>query len=181
MELKNFLEKLGLKTDEIEDVLELVPNEIDNVELYKKIKYLLEEVKCNLRIIRIILEENPLFMTTELNEIIEMIEYLRKKELEEYILNILEMNPEILSVSVSTLKRNEEILKLVLPEYMIKMLLKDRMEIFTYNSEYLANRLTFLVNEGFKEQIDKIIISYIEIFELDEDEIDIKLLKENLG
>lgn len=180
MDLKELFKKIGLKEDEIEDILELVPNEIDNIELYKKIKYLLEDIKCDLRIIRIILEENPLFMTTELGEMIEVLEYLKSKELEEYILNILEEDPEILSTSVKTLKRNEEILKMVLPEHTIKILLRDKIEIFTFNSDYLADRLAFLIDEGFKDKIDKIIISYIEIFELNEDEIDLEALEENL-
>ena len=118
-----------------------------------------------------------MFLLTELDEIKKVIEYLKEKGLEEYITEILEMEPEFVSTKIEVIKKNEEILKLIVPESNIKILLRDRTVIFTYNNDYLANRLRLLVEHGLKEKIARIILNYIEIFDLEDDEIDFEELK----
>lgn len=177
--LSKFLKKIGFDEESIEDILLFSNNEIDIKDLYNKVKYL-TDIKCSARVIRIIIEENPLFFTTELEDIEKVINYFIQKGLQEYVSNILEVCPEILSVQVGKIQKNEEILKFLINEDKVKMLLRDRTEIFTYNNDYLANRIRFFVENGLKDKIEKIIITRIEVFELEEDEIDLQELQENL-
>ena len=177
--MKNFLRNIGFDEETIEEILELVDNEIDAKELYKKIQYL-QQLNCDARIIRIVIEENILFLTTELEEMEKVISFIKEKGLEEYIVNILEVNPDIISVSVEILRRNEKLFAMMIPEEQLKILLRDRIEILTYNSDYLADRLAFFVKNGFKNKIAKIILTQIELFDLEEEEIEIENLKKNL-
>ncbi len=178
-DLKIFLKQIGFEKEDIEDISELVNNEIDTKELYKKVEYL-KEIGCEARVIRIVIEENILFLSTELEEMKKVISFLKANDLEEYIVNLIEVNPEILSVSAETLNRNVNLIKMMVSDDKIKILLRDRIELFTYNTDYLSQRLAFLVNNGLKEKIGKLILMQIEIFELEEDEIEIEELKKNL-
>jgi hypothetical protein len=53
----------------------------------------------------------------------------------------------------------------------------DRMEIFTYDPDYLSIRLAYLIKKALKYEIYNIIINNIEIFEENIEEIDIENLK----
>lgn len=176
MELEKYLESLGFTEDDIDEIMVYAGNDIDVNGIKNKVEYL-NSLNCSSRIIRIIIEENPLFLLTELEEIKKVINYFKEKNLEEYITDILEVEPEILSTKVDVIKKNEEILKLIVSETNINIFLRDRTVIFTYNNDYLANRLRFLVEHGLKEKIAKIIINNIEIFDLEDDEIDFEELK----
>ena len=175
MELEKYLEGLGFGESEIDEIMIYAGNDIDVSGIKNKVEYL-NSLKCSSKVIRIIIEENPLFLLTELDEIKKVIEYLKEKGLEEYITEILEMEPEFVSTKIEVIKKNEEILKLIVPESNIKILLRDRTVIFTYNNDYLANRLRLLVEHGLKEKIARIILNYIEIFDLEDDEIDFEEL-----
>ena len=178
--LTKILEKMGFQNEIIEDILSFVDTEIDIKYLYEKIKYLVD-LKFTDRIIRIIIEENPLFLTTELKEVQAVIEYLKEKGLEKYLINIIEINPDILSTKLETICQNEKILKMLInDENKIKRLLIDRSEIFTYNNDYFADRIRILVENGLKDKIEKIIMLYPEIFELEDDELDLKDLKQKI-
>ena len=178
--LIKILEKMGFESEIIEDILAFVDNEIDIKYLYEKVKYL-AELNCSDRVIRIIIEENPLFLSTELDEIKAVVNYLNEKGLKSYIVNILEVNPDILSTGVEKISQNEKLLKYVIQDdKKVERLYIDRSEIFTYNNDYLANRIRLLVENGLKEKIEKIIITYPEIFELEDDEINFKELKERV-
>ena len=59
----------------------------------------------------------------------------------------------------------------------MKIIIQDRGEILTYKPDYLSDKFSFLINNGLKENILKILIENIEIFELDNDEINIEDLK----
>lgn len=176
MNLEEYLKKLGFNEDEIDEICIYAGNDIDVNGIQKKIEYLYK-LNCSPRIIRIVIEENPLFLITEMNDIESVINYFKEKELDEYITDIIEVEPEILSTKIDKIRKNEEILKLVLPDSNIKILLRDRTIIFTYNNDYLANRLTLLVQNGLKEKIARIILNNIEIFDLDDDEINFDELK----
>ena len=178
--LTKILEKMGFEEEVIEDILSFVDTEIDIKYLYEKVKYL-ADLKFTDRIIRIIVEENPLFLTTELKDIQAVVEYFKEKGLEKYLINIVEVNPDILSTSVEKIRQNEKILKIIIgDENKIQKLLIDRSEILTYNNDYLADRIRLLVENGLKETIEKIIMLYPETFELEDDELDLKNLKQKV-
>lgn len=179
--LKEYLKSLKFSVEDIEDLLDNLENEIDQKDLHEKIKFLIS-LKLDIRVIRIIIEENPLFMTTTLNEIKDIVELLESLKLKEYISDILEMNPEILSTSKEKIATNINLLKIIIPEEMkFFEILKERTEIFTYNTEYLEKRLEFFVKNDLKDQIYKIILKYSELFDEDEEDINIKRLKEELA
>ena len=176
MNLDEYLKELGFNEDEIDEIMIYAGNDIDINGIKNKVEYL-HNLGCSSRIIRITIEENPLFLLTELEEIKKVIEYVKEKGLEEYITDIIEVEPEFLSTPIEKIRKNEEILKLVVPESNIKILLRDRTVIYTYNNDYLANRLRILVENGLKSKIAKIILSNIEIFDLEDDEINFDELK----
>ena len=174
--LKSCLYNLEFDEDTIEEILGLIDNEIDIKELYEKIVYL-QELGCDSRIIRIIIEENFLFFTTELEDIKKVVNFIKERDLKEYIVNIIEVNPDIISISIDTLKKNENLLKMTLSEDKVRILLRDRTEVFTYNSDYLADRLAFFIKNGLKEHIDDILLTQTELLDLEENEIEIEKLK----
>ena len=76
------------------------------------------------------------------------------------------------------LERNYNLLKLVIPdEESLKIVIQDRGELLTYKPDYLSDKFTFFVSEGLKDNILKIIIDNVEVFDLDNDEIDLEELK----
>ena len=174
--LRKLLLKLGFENEIIDDILVFADNEIDAKYLYEKIKYL-AELKCTDRIIRIIIEENPIFLNTEFENIKDVINYLKEKDLDDYIVNILEVNPYILSVSLDKIKNNEKILGYLLNEDNLRNVFINRSELLTYNNDFLTNRIRLLVENNLKDKISRIIITNPEIFELEDDEINIKELK----
>lgn len=179
--LEEVLRKIKFNEEEVEDIKEFVKNEIDIKELCTKIIYLYES-NCSARIIRIIIEENILFLSTELKEIEAVVNYIKEKDLLEYLDSLLEVNPDLISEPVEKLRRNENLLKLMLSEEKVKTLLRDRIEILTYNTDYLSKRLAYLVENGLKDKIEDIILSKIEIFDLEDDEIEfeVKEMKKKL-
>lgn len=172
--LEEVLRKIKFNEEEIEDIKEFVKNEIDIKELCTKILYLYE-LNCSPRIIRIIIEENILFLSTELKEIEAVVNYIKEKDLGEYLEDLLEVNPDLITEPVEKLRRNENLLKMMLSEEKVKTLLRDRIEILTYNTDYLSKRLAYLVENGLKDKIEDIILSKIEIFDLEDDEIEFEV------
>lgn len=179
--LEEVLRKIKFNEEEIEDIKESVENEIDMKELCAKIIYL-HDLNCSARIIRIIIEENILFLSTELKDIEAVVNFIKEKGLEEYLENMLEVNPDLISEPVEKLRRNENLLKLMLSEEKMKVILRDRIEILSYNTDYLSKRLAYLVENGLKDKIETIILSRIEIFDLEDDEIEfeVKEMKKKL-
>ena len=119
-----------------------------------------------------------LFVTEDFELIKENAAVLTKYLDQEEIKNTLETTPEILTVRKEELERNINLLKLVInDEESLKIVIQDRGEILTYKPDYLSDKFTFFVSKGLKENILKIIIENVEIFELDNDEIDVEELK----
>ena len=171
------LKKIGFEAEEIEEILEYANSEIDRKVLHEKVKFLislgLEAIQ-----IRIVLEEDLLFVTEDFELIKENAAVLTKYLDQEEIKNTLETTPEILTVRKEELERNINLLKLVInDEESLKIVIQDRGEILTYKPDYLSDKFTFFVSKGLKENILKIIIENVEIFELDNDEIDVEELK----
>ena len=62
-------------------------------------------------------------------------------------------------------------------EEILKVLLLDRGELLTYKPKYLSEKLSFLIENGLKEKIVKILIEEIEIFDEENENIDLEYLK----
>lgn len=175
--IEEYLKKIGFEKDEITSILEYASNEIDRKVLHEKIKYLIS-LGLDARQIRIVIEEDITFVTEEL-EVIKsngdvLKEYLDSEELK----NALEVTPELLSMKKGELEQNIRLLNLVIENKEAqKIIIQDRGEVLTYKPDYLSDKLSFFINSGLKENILKIIIENVEIFDLDNDEIDIEELK----
>lgn len=177
MGIDEYLKKIGFEAEEIEEILEYANSEIDRKVLHEKVKFLIS-LGLEARQIRIVLEEDWLFVTEDFELIKENAAVLTKYLDQEEIKNTLETTPEILTVRKEELERNINLLKLVInDEESLKIVIQDRGEILTYKPDYLSDKFTFFVSKGLKENILKIIIENVEIFELDNDEIDVEELK----
>lgn len=175
--INDYLKKIGFEKEDIEYLLEYANNEIDSKILQEKIKYLIS-LGLDTKQIRIIIEEDITFVTEELELIKNNGEILKKYLDAEEIANALEVTPELLTMKENDLERNINLLSLVITDKeALKIVLQDRGEIVTYKPDYLSDKFSFLVNNGLKENILKIIIENVEIFELDNDEIDLEELK----
>lgn len=177
MGIDEYLKKIGFEAEEIEEILEYANSEIDRKVLHEKVKFLIS-LGLEARQIRIVLEEDLLFVTEDFELIKENAAVLTKYLDQEEIKNTLETTPEILTVRKEELERNINLLKLVInDEESLKIVIQDRGEILTYKPDYISDKFTFFVSKGLKENILKIIIENVEIFELDNDEIDVEELK----
>ena len=177
MGIDEYLKKIGFEAEEIEEILEYANSEIDRKVLHEKVKFLIS-LGLEARQIRIVLEEDLLFVTEDFELIKENAAVLTKYLDQEEIKNTLETTPEILTVRKEELERNINLLKLVInDEESLKIVIQDRGEILTYKPDYLSDKFTFFVSKGLKENFLKIIIENVEIFELDNDEIDVEELK----
>lgn len=177
MGIDEYLKRIGFEAEEIEEILEYANSEIDRKVLHEKVKFLIS-LGLEARQIRIVLEEDLLFVTEDFELIKENAAVLTKYLDQEEIKNTLETTPEILTVRKEELERNINLLKLVInDEESLKIVIQDRGEILTYKPDYLSDKFTFFVSKGLKENILKIIIENVEIFELDNDEIDVEELK----
>lgn len=177
MDIKEYLNKIGFDEEDIETVLTYASNEIDQKSLHEKIKYLIS-LNLSASQIRIILEEDLTFITEELSLIKSNVEALKKYLNSEEIINTLEVSPEVLTLKEGYLEQNIKLISLViLDKESLKIVIQDRGEILTYKPDYLSDKLSFFVNNGLKEEILRIIIENVEIFELDNDEINIEELK----
>lgn len=175
--INEYLKKIGFDEDDIETILEYANNEIDQKSLHEKIKYLIS-LGLEAREIRIILEEDLTFLTEDLSQIKKNSEILKKYLNQEELKEALEVTPELLTIKENELERNINLLKLIVSEEdILKVLIQDKGEILTYGTDYLSDKFSFLINQGLKEYLLKIIIENIEIFDLDNDEINIEELK----
>lgn len=174
-ELKKLLENLKYDESNINDILELVDNEKDVESLYNKIEFL-NKNGVSQEGIDIILSDNPLFLTTDLDTVKRSVNFLKNIKLEN-IANILEINSELLSTSDQVMSENYKLLKILMSEKEILNMLKIDSEILSFNTNYLEKRLEFFIKNGLKDKIKNIILNRIEAFEDEEDEIDLEELK----
>lgn len=174
-ELKKLLENLKYDESNINDILELVDNEKDVESLYNKIEFL-NKNGVSQEGIDIILSDNPLFLTTDLDTVKRSVNFLKNIKLEN-IANILEINSELLSTSDQVMSENYKLLKILMSEKEILNMLKIDSEILSFNTNYLEKRLEFFIKNGLKDKIKNIILNRIEAFEDEEDEIDLQELK----
>ena len=146
MGIDEYLKKIGFEAEEIEEILEYANSEIDRKVLHEKVKFLIS-LGLEARQIRIVLEEDLLFVTEDFELIKENAAVLTKYLDQEEIKNTLETTPEILTVRKEELERNINLLKLVInDEESLKIVIQDRGEILTYKPDYLSDKFTFLVS-----------------------------------
>ena len=148
MGIDEYLKKIGFEAEEIEEILEYANSEIDRKVLHEKVKFLIS-LGLEARQIRIVLEEDLLFVTEDFELIKENAAVLTKYLDQEEIKNTLETTPEILTVRKEELERNINLLKLVInDEESLKIVIQDRGEILTYKPDYLSDKFTFFVSKG---------------------------------
>lgn len=175
--IKEYLRKIGFDEEEISSILEYASNEIDRKVLHEKIKYLIS-LGLDARQIRIVIEEDITFVTENLETIVQNGDILKKYLNEEEIKNALEVTPEFLSMKKGELEQNIRLLNLVVEDRESqKIIIQDRGEILTFKPDYLSDKFSFFINNGLKDQILKIMIENVEIFDLENDEINIEELK----
>ncbi len=175
--IKEYLRKIGFDEEEISSILEYASNEIDRKVLHEKIKYLIS-LGLDARQIRIVIEEDITFVTENLETIVQNGDILKKYLNEEEIKNALEVTPEFLSMKKGELEQNIRLLNLVVEDRESqKIIIQDRGEILTFKPDYLSDKFLFFINNGLKENILKIIIENVEIFDLDNSEINLDELK----
>ena len=88
------------------------------------------------------------------------------------------MTPEILTIPEGELDKNITLIGMLFNDIeTIKIIIVDRGEVLTYKPDYLADKLTFFINNGLKDRILNIIVENVEVFDLDNDEINIEELK----
>lgn len=175
--IEEYLKRIGFDKEETEYILQYANNEIDKKVLHEKIKYLIS-LGLDARQIRIVIEEDITFVTTELKLIMENGTVLKDYLNEEEIQNTLEVTPELLTMKKGELEQNIRLLNILIPDEEVqKIVIQDRGEILTYKPDYLSSKFSFFVENGLKENILKIIIENVEVFDLENDEIDINELK----
>lgn len=176
-EIEEYLKKIGFDEEDIETILEYANNEIDRKILHEKIKYLIS-LGLDARQIRIIIEEDLTFVTEELEQIKKNSQELKKHLNLEEIKAALEVTPELLTIKENDLERNINLLSLIIKDKeILKIIIQDRGEILTYKPDYLSDKFSFFINKGLKDNLLKIIIENVEVFELDNEEINIEELK----
>ena len=163
------------KFDSYEDILQYVDDEKDIESLADKIKFLKKNGLEN-EDIELVLSENPLFLTSDLETIKRSANFFKSIGLKN-LSQVYNMNPELLSVSDSQMSENYKLLKLLMSEKELINMLNIDAEILSFNTNYLGRRLEFFVKNGLKDKIKDIILNSIESFEDEEDEIDLDTLR----
>lgn len=174
-ELKKYFEELSYDESLQNEILAYVDNEKDIESLYEKIKFL-TKTGVPQEGLEMIINENPLFLTTTLETVKNNINFLKNIKLEN-IARTLEINPELLSTSDKTMSENYKLLKILMSEKDLMNMLKVDCEILTFNTDYFEKRLEFFIKNDLKDQIKDIILNDIEAFEDEENEIDLEDLK----
>ena len=174
-ELKKYFEELNYSEYLQQEILECVEREKDIESLYEKIKFL-NKTGVPAEGIEMILNENPLFITTTLETVKNNVNFLKNINLEN-IPRTLEINPELLSTSDKTMSENYKLLKILMSEKDLANMLKVDCEILTFNTDYFEKRLEFFIKNDLKDCIKEIILNDIEAFEDEEEEIDLNEIK----
>lgn len=177
LSLEEYLNKLGFDEETTEMIMSYSVNDIDKEVLHEKIKYLIS-LGLDPRRIRIVIEEDMTFVTEEISVIVKNGEFLKGYLNPEELLDTLEVTPELLTVKEGYIEENIRLLNLIVTDKeVLKMLILDRGELLTFKPKYLSEKLSYLIENGLKDKLVKILIEEIEIFDLDNDEIDLDYLR----
>lgn len=177
LSLEEYLNKLRFDEETNEMIMSYSVNDIDKEVLHEKIKYLIS-LGLDPRRIRIVIEEDMTFVTEEIAIIVKNGEFLKGYLNPEELLDTLEVTPELLTVKEGYIEENIRLLNLIVTDKeVLKMLILDRGELLTFKPKYLSEKLSYLIENGLKDKLIKILIEEIEIFDLDNDEIDLDYLR----
>ena len=174
-ELKKILVELSYSEELQSEILETVETEKDIESLYSKINFL-NKTGVPAEGIEMIFQENPLFLTTTLETVKNNVNFLKNINLEN-IPRTLEINPELISTTGTIMSDNYKLLKILMSERDLASMLKINCEILTFNTDYFEKRLEFLIKNGLKDAIKNIILNDIEVFEDDEEDINLEEIK----
>lgn len=175
-EFKNYMRSLNVEDSFTDYLLMMLEGENNLQSLIVKIEILHSE-GIDINVISDNLMENPFFVVEEPKVIEHNIEVLKKYIEKDELTKTLEMNSDYLTVPEDYLEQNIKMVKLLVSPKVFEVLLKAHGEIFTFNSDHLVNRFEFFIKNGLKDKIEEFIISKIELFELDEEEINLEELK----
>lgn len=173
--LEEYLKSIKFDEMAIEEVIAYVETEKDVEALFKKIEVLHNNKVMN-EVIEIILEENPLFLTTDLETVKLSVNFFKSIGFDN-LSEIYDLGPELVSTSDKRLSENYKLLKIVLDEKELKKLINNNSEVLSYNTDYLGKRLEFFVKNGLKDKMFKVLTYDSEILDLEDDEIDLEALK----
>ena len=177
IELEEYLEKIGFGEDEISFIMEYGINEIDKNILHEKVKYLIS-IGLDPRRIRIVIEEDMTFVTEEIALIVKNGELLKTYLNQEELVDVLEVTPELLTVKEGYIEENMKLLNIIVTDKeILKMLILDRGELLTYKPSYLSEKLSYLIENGLKDKLVKILIEEVEIFDEENEDIDLDYLR----
>lgn len=174
-EFKDYMKSLNVEEGFTDTLLMMLEGENNLQSLIVKIEILHSE-GIDINAISDSLIENPFFVVEDPKVIEHNLEVLKKYIEKDELTKTLEMNSDYLTVPNDYLEQNIKMVKLLVSPKVFEVLLKAEGEIFTFNSEYLVKRFEFFINNGLKHKIEEFIISKIELFELEEDEINLEEL-----
>lgn len=163
MELEKVLIIMKFSNNQVKYILNYVNIPIQIQELYLKINFL-KELNLNNRIIRLVIEENPKLLTTDLIKIKKLVNYIKTKVSSNEIPNIIECTPQILTIPIEQLINNENLLTKYFSEERIKVIYRYRPSILKLDNEYLNYKTNLIVKNGFEKNIFKIIMMHPEFF-----------------
>lgn len=174
-EFKAYMLSIDVNEELTNFLLDMLEGENTLQSLIVKIEILQSE-GININALTDGLMENPFFVIEEPKVIEHNIEVLKKYVDPKELTKVLEMNIDYLTILDDHFEQNIKMVKLLVSPNIFEVLLKAHGEIFTFNSEYLVKRFEFFINNGLKHKIEEFIISKIELFELEEDEINLEEL-----
>ena len=174
-EFRKYMIDLNVDDNLSQYIIDMLEGESDFQSIIAKFEILHHE-KININAIEEALMENPFFITCEPKDVETNIAVLKKYVKPEEISKVIEMNPDYLTIEGNHFEQNIKMLKVILSDEMFDVLLKGNGEILTFNSDYLEKRLEFFINNGFKNRLEEFIIGRIDLFDMEEDEINLEEL-----
>lgn len=175
-EFKAYMRSINVSDCFTDYLLDMLEGESDLQSLVIKIEILHSE-GIDIASLEDSIMEDPWFVVEEPKVIADNIDvlkkYLDKKELNK----VLEMNPEYLTVQGNSLEQNIKMIKLLVSPKCFEVLFKAHGEIFTFNSDFLEKRFEFFIKNGLKDKIEELILTKMEVFDLEEEEINLDELR----
>lgn len=169
-EFKKYMIDLNVDDSLVQFIIDMLEGETDYQSIIVKFEILHHE-GIDINAIQEELMENPFFVICDPKVVETNLEVLKKYVEPEEISKVIEMNVDYLTIEENHFEQNIKMLKVILPEASFNLLLKGHGEILTFNSDYLEKRLEFFIKNGFKDRLEEFIIGRIDLFDMDEDEI----------
>lgn len=174
-EFKSYMLSLNANEELTNFLLDMLEGENSLQSLIVKIEILQSE-GININALTEGIMENPFFVIEEPKVIEHNIEVLKKYIDKKELTKVLEMNIDYLTIPDDHFEQNIKMVKLLVSPDIFEILLKANGEIFTFNSDHLEKRFEFFIKNGFKTRLEELIMGRIDLFELDEDEINLEEL-----